>query len=323
MPASDLERELRQATLDDAALVADLESMRDPLEPRDPVQLRYWWQMSDELERTMRRVLVREGSAIAYIGVSHEMWSDSERRFGVIRPLLRYEEWTDDDFARLVDIGAGWLRSEGAEAAVARVREDFPRELGVLQRLGFHEDRRLRTSELDLVAHRDRIVAAALESRGRMQERGIAMHPFSDDVDPERYRKLYETMLESGHDVPHSVPEHDMTLDEWRRYWFDNPTIRQDRFWIAREGDDIVGCSVLDCPVVRGVPWTGYTGTRRRVRGRGIARALKYQSMAQAIEVGYKRVRTTNDAENPAILRINHEMGYRLVAPIIELHSAL
>jgi RimJ/RimL family protein N-acetyltransferase len=323
MPASDLERELRQATLDDAALVADLESMRDPLEPRDPVQLRYWWQMSDELERTMRRVLVREGSAIAYIGVSHELWSDSERRFGVIRPLLRYEEWTDDDFARLVDIGAGWLRSEGAEAAVARVREDFPRELGVLQRLGFHEDRRLRTSELDLVAHRDRIVAAALESRGRMQERGIAMHPFSDDVDPERYRKLYETMLESGHDVPHSVPEHDMTLDEWRRYWFDNPTIRQDRFWIAREADDIVGCSVLDCPVVRGVPWTGYTGTRRRVRGRGIARALKYQSMAQAIEVGYKRVRTTNDAENPAILRINHEMGYRLVAPIIELHSAL
>jgi RimJ/RimL family protein N-acetyltransferase len=323
MPASDLERELRQATLDDAALVADLESMRDPLEPRDPVQLRYWWQMSDELERTMRRVLVREGSAIAYIGVSHELWSDSERRFGVIRPLLRYEEWTDDDFARLVDIGAGWLRSEGAEAAVARVREDFPRELGVLQRLGFHEDRRLRTSELDLVAHRDRIVAAAWESRGRMQERGIAMHPFSDDVDPERYRKLYETMLESGHDVPHSVPEHDMTLDEWRRYWFDNPTIRQDRFWIAREGDDIVGCSVLDCPVVRGVPWTGYTGTRRKVRGRGIARALKYQSMAQAIEVGYKRVRTTNDAENPAILRINHEMGYRLVAPIIELHSAL
>lgn len=323
MPASDLERELRQATLDDAALVADLESMRDPLEPRDPVQLRYWWQMSDELERTMRRVLVREGSAIAYIGVSHELWSDSEKRFGVIRPLLRYEEWTDDDFARLVDIGAGWLRSEGAEAAVARVREDFPRELGVLQRLGFHEDRRLRISELDLVAHRDRIVAAALESRGRMQERGIAMHPFSDDVDPERYRKLYETMLESGHDVPHSVPEHDMTLDEWRRYWFDNPTIRQDRFWIAREGDDIVGCSVLDCPVVRGVPWTGYTGTRRRVRGRGIARALKYQSMAQAIEVGYKRVRTTNDAENPAILRINHEMGYRLVAPIIELHSAL
>jgi hypothetical protein len=58
-------------------------------------------------------------------------------------------------------------------------------------------------------------------------------------------------------------------------------------------------------------------------RGRGIAQALKYQSMAKAIEVGYTRVRTSNDAENPAILRINAQMGNRPVAPIIELHSSL
>jgi RimJ/RimL family protein N-acetyltransferase len=323
MPATDLERELRPATLDDAALVADLESMRDPEEPRDPVMLRYWWQMGDELERAMRRVRVRDGSAIAFLGVSHDLWSDGERRFGVIRPLLRYEEWTDDDFARLVVIGADWLRSEGAEAAVARVREDYHRELGVLERLGFREIRRLRTSELDLVARRDHIFAEASECGRRMQEQGVVMHPFSDDHDPEKYRKLYETMLESAHDVPRSVPEREMTLDEWRRYWFENPAIRHDRFWIAREGDEIVGCSVLDSPVVRGVPSTAYTGTRRSVRGRGIARALKYQSMAQAIEAGYTRVRTSNDAENPAILRINAEMGYRLVAPVLELHSPL
>jgi RimJ/RimL family protein N-acetyltransferase len=323
MPATDLERELRPATLDDAALVADLEAMRDPEEPRDPVMLRHWWQMGDELERAMRRVVVREGSAIAFLGVSHDLWADGEKRFGVIRPLLRYEDRSDEDFALLVDIGADWLRSEGAEAAVARVREDFQRELGVLERLGFRENRRLRTSELDLVARRDHIAAAARESHRRMQEHGIVMHPFSDDVDPEKYRKLYETMLESGHDVPHSVPEHDMTLEEWRRYWFENPAIRQDRFWIARDCDDIVGCSILDCPVVRGVPWTGFTGTRRSVRGRGIARALKYQSVAQAIEFGYTRVRTSNDAENPAILHINAELGYRLVAPVIELHSSL
>lgn len=323
MPATDLERELRPATLDDAALVADLESMRDPQEPRDPVLLRYWWQMSDELERAMRQVRVNGGAAIAFVGVSHDLWPDGEKRFGVIRPLLRYEGWRDEDYAHLVDIGIAWLRGEGAEVAVARVREDFPRELGVLDGLGFHEDRRLRTSELDLIARRDHILTTAKEYRDHMRERGIVMHPFSEDTDPGKYRKLHRTMLESRHDVPRSVPEPDMTLDEWRHYWFDNPAIRQDRFWIAREADDIVGCSVLDCPVIRGVPWTAYTGTRRSVRGRGIARALKYQSMAQAIEVGYTRVRTSNDAENSAILRINSEMGYRLVAPVIELHHAL
>jgi hypothetical protein len=45
--------------------------------------------------------------------------------------------------------------------------------------------------------------------------------------------------------------------------------------------------------------------------------------MAQAIEVGYTRVRTMNDADNPAILSINAEMGYRLVTPVIELHASL
>ena len=108
-----------------------------------------------------------------------------------------------------------------------------------------------------------------------------------------------------------------------RRFWLENPGIREDRFWVARAGDEIVGTSVLDCPVVRGIPWTAYTGTSRSVRGRGIARALKYESMAQAIEAGYTRVRTTNDADNPSILRINNQMGYRLVAPILELHRPL
>src|SRR5690242_14100139 len=101
MPATDLERELRPATLDDAALVADLESMRDPQEPRDPVMLRYWWQMSDELERAMRRVRVREGTATAFLGVSHHLWRDGEKRFGLIRPLLRYEERSEEHTSEL------------------------------------------------------------------------------------------------------------------------------------------------------------------------------------------------------------------------------
>ncbi|HET7338717.1 MAG TPA: GNAT family N-acetyltransferase [Candidatus Dormibacteraeota bacterium] len=323
MPVTDLDRELRPATLDDAALVADLESQRDPEEARDPVLLRYWWQMADELERTMRRIQLRDGAPLAFIGASHDPWVDGARRFGMVRALLRYQEWADGDYAQLVEIAEGWLRSEGASTAVARVREDFKRELAVLGRLGYREDRRMRTSEIDLVARRDQILAAARESLKKMHDQGVAMHPISDDHDPRRFHKLYATMVEAKHDVPTTVPEPDITFEEWHRYWFANPAIRQDRFWIAREGDDIVGCSILDCPVVRGVPFTAFTGTRRSIRGRGIARALKYQSLAQAIEVGYTRVRTSNDADNPPILRINAEMGYRLVAPIIELHREL
>lgn len=323
MPATDLERELRPATLDDAGIVADLESRRDPMEPRDPILLRYWWQMEDELEHAMRLVLVRDGTAVAFVGATHDRWIDGEKRFGVVRPRLSDETWSQDHYAELVDLGQQWLRSEAAETAVARVREDFPRELDVLGRLGFRENRRLPTSELDLVARRDHILGEATKTKQRLAHEGIVMRPLSEDSDPDRFQKLHATMVESNRDIPRSVPKHDLSFDAWQRFWFGNPAIREDRFWIAREGDDIVACSVLDCPVVRGVPSTAFTGTLRRVRGRGIARALKYQSMAQAIEVGYTRVRTSNDADNPPILRINAEMGYRVVAPVIELHHAL
>ena len=76
-------------------------------------------------------------------------------------------------------------------------------------------------------------------------------------------------------------------------------------------------------PVRRGLPWTDFTATSRAVRGRGIARALKYETIAQAIELGYERIRTANDGANAPILHLNEEMGYRLVAPVIELHREL
>ncbi|HEY0831092.1 MAG TPA: GNAT family N-acetyltransferase [Candidatus Dormibacteraeota bacterium] len=323
MAQANFELRLRPATLDDAPLVADLETQRDPTEPRDPALLRHWWQMSDELERAMRRVDEREGKALAYVAASHEQWIEDEKRFGIVRPLLRKEVWNEGIYAQLVNVGEGWLRSEGAVTAVARVREDMKHDVAALDQHGHREDRRMRTSELDLVARRDRIMSTVVECRVEMERQGVQVHPISEDPDPEGYRKLYAMMIESERDIPTTVPWRELTFEEWRRFWFDNPAIRADRFWIAREGDAIVGTSVLDCPVVRGIPWTAYTGTARSVRGRGIARALKYETMAQAVEAGFTRVRTSNDADNPSILRINAEMGYELVAPVLELHRDL
>src|SRR5919108_624081 len=323
MPAPTFELKLRPATLDDAALVAGLETLRDPSEPRDPVLLRHWWHMADEHETGMRQIDVRDGAAVAYISASHEAWTDGARRFGSIRPLLRYDHWSEGRYADLVEIGERWLFGQGAQTSVARVREEFQRELAKLEELGYREDRRMRISELDLASRQDEIKRIAAQTRQDMRDQNVQVLVLSEDSDPEKYRKLYEVMQESERDIPTTVPRREPAFDEWRRFWFDNPAIREDHFWIAREGDAIVGTSVLDCPTVKGIPWTAYTGTSRRVRGRGIARALKYRSMAQAIDAGFTRVRTNNDADNPPILKINREMGYELVSPVIELHRNL
>ena len=83
--------------------------------------------------------------------------------------------------------------------------------------------------------------------------------------------------------------------------------------WLAREGEEIVGISVLAYPPVRGLVVTAWTATARSVRGRGVARALKCETLAQAIALGVPRVRTGNDGANAPILHLNASMGYEPV----------
>ena len=325
MPGESIELELRAATLDDAEIVAELETLIDPDEPRDPVLLRHWWVMNDANDVAMRRVAVQDGAAIAYVSARHDPWETTEKRFGTIRLSLRPEAWTEGRFGALVRVAETWCRDEGVLVAVTRERDDLRSELDVLHRLGYRERSRARTSELDLIERRDHILNTVAACREQMRERGIRMMVLSEDDDPEKMDKLYRMLVKAEQDIPSVTPWRVLTFGAWKRYWFENPGIRQDRYWIAREGDSIVGMTALDFPVkvAGGVPLTAMTATAPEARGRGIAKALKYEAMKQAIELGFTRVRTFNDTDNTPMLRVNTGMGYRLARETVELHRDL
>lgn len=323
MPGATFRFQLRPASLADAGIVADLEALRDPDDPRDPVILRHWWVINETNEVSMRRVAVQETGAIAYVSARHDPWQTTDERFGTLNAVLRPNIWTDARFEELVKVAEEWLKGEGVKTAIARVQEKFTDELRVFERIGYREERRMRTSELDLLTRHKQIVTTLGACRLKMQQQGVRLLLLSEDSDPEKLTKLYRMTIEAEKDIPTSAPWRALSFDEWKRLWFDNPGIRADRFWVAREDNEIVGMSSLDFPVTRGIPYTALTCTAREVRGRGIARALKYESMSQAIELGFTRVRTMNDADNAPILHINKEMGYRLVVPVIELHRDL
>ena len=322
MPAR-LGLDLRPATLDDAAMVADLEATRDPKDPRDPQMLRFWWSMASVDEETLWLVAQRGRSAVAFVGAGHRRWASTEQRFGSLRTILDSKAWIEAAYSHLVSTGEAWLRSEGSTTAVARVGDVYEREVALLTGLGYREMRRHRLSELDLVAGRARLLADAVRHRRHVTGQGVQLITLDRDTDPNHFTKLYELMTEADEDIPTTVPWHRIPFELWKSINFENPGIRLDRFWIAREGDAIVGLSMLQFPPVRGVPWTALTGTSRAVRGRGIARALKYETVAQAINLGSKLVRTGNDGANAPILHLNKEMGYRLFREVIELHREL
>jgi GNAT superfamily N-acetyltransferase len=319
----DEELDLRTATMDDAEIVADIESARDPDDPRDPKMLRFWWATRSADEAHMELVAERDGSALAFVAAGHEPWAQMPKRFGWLRPILHPRIWSERRFGSLIDAAESWLRDEQGAIAVARVRESFKDQLQVYESRGYREVRRGKIWELDLVAGRERLLAAAERSREAMEKQGVHLQTLDQVEDSDRLAKLYELTVATEHDIPTTVPWRTMPYDEWHRFWFENPGVSEDRFWIAREGDAMVGLSVIGFPPTRGLPWTFFTGTSQKARGRGVARALKHETLAQAIALGVERVRTANDGENAPILHLNTEIGYQLIDPLIELHREL
>lgn len=210
----------------------------------------------------------------------------------------------------------------GAVLVNTRANEDDSVRLSALSAGGYREDRRGKKWELDLVANRGRLLAMAEASRARMRQEGITVTTLAADPDPDRYRKAWRMSQEAEKDVPSTLGSVEETFEDWM-HWLRTPGMHEDRAWIARERDDVVGLSALEYPPVRGTVGTAWTATARSARGRGIARALKCESVAQAIALGVDRVRTGNDAKNEPILHINQTMGYRLFMIRISFHKDL
>ena len=228
------------------------------------------------------------------------------------------EQRTDANLAAGFDLVEGRSRASGTSIFSLYVREDDERLIRFLEARGYREERRTKGWELDLVARRAALEEMAAQTRAKMRESGITIQTIDRDADPDKFHKIHEMSEEAASDVPTTVPHIREPFEQFMK-WFDSPSVHLDRMWIAREGDDIVGISVLAYPRTRGNVWTDWTGTARKVRGRGVARALKLETVMQAIALGTKSVRTENDGANAPILHLNEEMGYVRIPGYVQL----
>jgi GNAT superfamily N-acetyltransferase len=316
MKVADLE--LRAATLDDASFDADLETALRPDDPSDPVVTRHWWKI-EQTDNVVERWLAEQGGRPVGIAFHrHVPWDKMPERFGRVSGDLLPAVRTAARLDALLAFAEERSRADGTKTFTTWTWEDDGLRLEILQARGYTEERRERFWELDLAANKDRIEKMADESRARMRKEGIEILTLARDADPEKYRKLWRMSNEAEQDIPTTVPH---TETAWAVFeeWMRSPGLRPDRQWIAREGDDVVGVSQLSYPPTRGIVETDWTGTARRVRGRGVARALKVETVMQAIVLGVDRVRTDNDGENAPILHLNASMGYRRLKDMIQL----
>jgi GNAT superfamily N-acetyltransferase len=316
MKVADLE--LRPATPDDAVFAADLYTALRPDDPDDPALMRHWWKVEAADNVIERWVAMRDGRPAGQVFHRHAPWEKMPERYGRVSADLLPADRTAARLDALLAYAEGRSRSEGTMTFTTWAWEDDGLLLRVLKARGFKEERRERFWECDLVANREKLTAMAERSRTKMRAEGIRILTLAEDPDPEKYRQLWRMSDEAERDIPTTVP-HIGTPWEVFEEWMRSPGLHEDRQWIAREGDDIVGVSQLSYPPTRGHVETDWTGTARKVRGRGVARALKCETVMQAIALGVPRVRTDNDGENAPILHLNASMGYTRLKDQIQL----
>lgn len=300
---------LRSATLDDAAEAARMFTEIHPDEPQGEVDVRHRWKQRRD-SRVINRYVVLDGEAPAGIALAvwPARWPEGEKRYGDVIVFLMPSAHRPDDFDRLLAELGEHVEAAGAEALVSRVREDDDFLIAGLERNGFRRDRLSKAWELDLSANHERLLALRSETRAGMRQIGVELRPLAAISDPERYRWMFDLDIATSEDVPHTVPFVRPTFDEYLAQ-LNGPSVHEDRFWTAWRGGELVALSFLEYPSV-GPVWTGYTCCRRDQRGQGIARAVKMETLGQAIELGVDRVRTDNDEQNAPMLHINEGLGY-------------
>jgi len=201
---------------------------------------------------------------------------------------------------------------------LSHVWESQAATIRVLERRGYEKKRGQRYWRLELAPNAARLIELRAMARTKVASHGIRLASAAELGGEAIYRALYAINDAASRDIPSTVPYTPETYATWLG-WMQSPWIFMDRIWVAVAEGEPVGYSYL--AYRPSVAQTGFTGVLREHRNRGVARALKLETLVQAVEIGVDAVETDNDYENTPILHLNEELGYREVASQLEFHK--
>jgi GNAT superfamily N-acetyltransferase len=218
----------------------------------------------------------------------------------VVRPDVRNRGIGTRLLEAITEIG----RSMGATSQVAAVRDGRPDSIAFAQRRGFVLDRHVAKSTLD-PASVDVGRSAVPPPVGITITTLVAL----GDTDANR-RRVWEISERTAADIP-CDRRRPRSYEQFTDQMFNTPWFRPAGQFIALDGDVWAGVAAVGYTKSRNLLYQNMTGVDRAYRGRGIASALKWATIAYAIETGAAVLETHNDSSNVPMLAINRAFGYR------------
>lgn len=203
------------------------------------------------------------------------------------------------------------VRSRGGTRLRGGAKESMPDGVGFLSRRGWVETKRDWESRLFLAGFDlDRFAGA----RERITDAGIRISTLEAELarDGGAAQKAFELMDELHHDVPSTDTPTPLDKATWRTRTLEGPNALPDAFFIAIDAAGrYLGLSELERSAEDPTfLWQGLTGVRREARGKGIAMALKLETVKYARALGVDHIKTWNDQRNRPMLRVNEALGF-------------
>ncbi len=289
----------------DAADMARLYSYTTA-EPITIESVRDWWTLREGEIRITMLALDENCRAIGYWDVDRETWMEPGHFYVrvIVAPEERGRGLGTQMYADLLQA----VREHGATHLESSVRDDDARSLKFAERHGFRIEHHSFESSLDLKGFDEHRFDELMR---RMHAEGFRFFSLAEaGLTEENKHRLYEVNRDSGLDNPGNdgiFPDYyAFSKNVFEASWF-----RADTQILAAHADRWVGLSAIGIYPADRHAYNAYTGVLREYRGRGLAQALKLQTILLAKKAGMRYIRTNNDSKNAPMLAVNRRLGYK------------
>jgi GNAT superfamily N-acetyltransferase len=289
----------------DAADMARLYSYT-AAEPISVESARDWWTLRDGEIRDTVLAIDENDRAIGYRDVERETWMSPGRFYMkiVVAPEAQHCGLGTQMYNDALQVA----RMHGATHLECRVREDDDVSIQFAQKRGFKIERHFFESTLDLTTfdeHRfDDLMA-------RVHAAGFRFFTLAEaGVTDENKHRLYDVNRAASLDDPGNDDGTFPDFYAFSKNVFDASWFRADTQLLASHQDHWAGLSAIGVYRVDRHAYNAFTGVMREYRGRGLAQALKLQTILMAKREGMRYIRTHNDSNNAPMLAVNRKLGY-------------
>lgn len=274
-------------------------------EPVSPETICDWWTLREGEIRVTMLALDEDQRATGYWDVDRETWMKPGRFF--IKVIVAPEARGQGLGAQMYEDALRAARERGATHLESTVREADTISRKFAEKRGFKIERHLFESALDLTNFDEHCLDHLM---ARIDAEGFRFFSLAEaGVTDENKHKLYEVNRAAAMDDPGNTgtfPDfYAFSKNVFEASWF-----RADTQILASQSERWVGLSAIGIYPADKHAYNAFTGVLREYRGRGLAQALKLQTILLAKQEGMHYIRTNNDSNNVSMLAVNRKLGY-------------